>query len=211
MKITGLKLKNGRVQVFIDEEYVFSCSQNFVVDNMLFREREISEEEFIELREKALQSIIEFKLIEYATKNRYSLSELRRKVNTYSLKKFKIPVSDNIFDTGVEKLKRAYLYDNDRIIRNWIEVYISRSKSLNHIKNKLIQKGFLKEDIQNILSTYESSETIKDNLRNLLEKKFNSLKQKDLPLFELKQKLTHFAISKGFPYQKIKEFIQEML
>jgi hypothetical protein len=55
MVISSLLYKNERVQVFVDNKYSFSCTTDFVLENRLFKDKEISEEQLDILKNKAVE------------------------------------------------------------------------------------------------------------------------------------------------------------
>jgi regulatory protein len=210
MKITSLFLKNNRVQVFVDGEYVFSCTQNFVVQNRLYTDLEVTPESLADLMVRAQISIVEYKLAEYAARARYSRQELQRKVNRYSQKRFGFVLDQDAMNTSIEKLKSAYLFDEEAIIKSWVNNLLDRSKSKNFIQSKLIGKGFEKKAVEAALQAVKS-EDFDENLKTLLEKKRVSIEGKVKDRFELKQKLIKFAQAKGFQYAAIKNVLNEIL
>lgn len=212
MKITSLILKNGRVQVFVDDEYVFSCTQNFVVSNELHRDQELSREEFEILRGDAQYSIVEFKLFEYAARKANSPRELRDKVNRYCKKRFGFRPEETFFIKAFKKLDRIHLYSSKDAARNLTRKYIDFSKSRKFIFSKLVSKGFDKQEVLGVLDEEIKEDVVEDNLRRLLERKFNSLnKDKFKNDFELKQKLFQFGASKGFDFKVIKTIVDELV
>lgn len=76
------------------------------------------------------------------------------------------------------------------------------------IEMSLRAKRINDDDIQNALSEVEQF-TSTENLTDLLAKKAKSIKYKDL--YELKNKLLRFAISRGFNYGKVLGVIDEVI
>lgn len=206
MKITSLFLKNNRIQVFIDEKYFFSCTQNFMVQEKLYIGLELSQEELDKLKRKAEQSILEYKMIEYATRSRYSAKELARKVDNYAFKKFGFVVDEKIMQDFIKKLASLHLYNSKELTRRWIENYIFKKKSKTYIRAKLLAKGFDKSEIEEELNKVKD-EPFADNLQTLIEKKKIELERKKLDKFEIKRKLIEFGLRKGYEYGEIKKVI----
>lgn len=72
-------------------------------------------------------------------------------------------------------------------------------------------RGFDKSEIKEILEEYKAS-VYENKLQRLLEKKLANLKQKDLvDTYKTKQKLTQYAIGKGYTYTQIKEVLTHLL
>lgn len=211
MKITGLVLKNNRVQVFVDEEYAFSCTETFVVKNTLFRDLELTEEELANLRKGAQYSVIEFKLFEYAYRGRYSKVELKRKVSNYCLKKFDFKPEDEFLNKAIEKAMKIRLYSEEDAARNLVKLYTSRKKGSNYIYAKIISKGFAKDLIQEAIKNI-SPETTESNLEQILQKKLESLRSagKIENKFDLKRKLIEFGVRKGYSFKEVNGVISNL-
>jgi regulatory protein len=210
MQISSLVLKNNRVQVFVDEQYVFSCTQNFVVKKTLYTGLELTNEELALLIVEAQRSIIEYKLVEYATGGLYAKRELAQKANRYAQKRFGFTLDPDEMTAALKKLEELRIYDETYVIKTLINAYTNRSKSQNYIKSKLMTKGFDKKTIEEFME-YTNPNDFKVNLKNLLEKKRDIISPKVKDKFELKQKLIQFAGNKGFQYKDIKEVLEELL
>jgi regulatory protein len=210
MKITSLQLKNNRVQVFVDEKYAFSCTQNFVVKRMLYSDKEVSVEELAELMVEAQRSIVEYKLAEYATRGLYSRRELSQKVDKYSQKRFGFVFEEDDMNAALKRLEDARLYDENMVVKALINAYTSRKKSRNYILSKLLSKGFGKKLVESFLEE-SNPQDFTENLKTILERKLPSIEKKAKDKFELKQKLIQFASGKGFQYKDIKTVLDELL
>lgn len=209
MKITALIEKNSRVQVFIDEKYSFSCSVNLVLENQLHVGFEISEEKRESLKKQAYESILKQKLIEYMMSGYYSRKELFRKINTYSKRRYNLESSEEVFKKKFEEIKKSRIYDEDIIILNLISLYLSKSKGRNFIVSKLLQKGFDKEKILEKIGKFEDKD-LNLKLKSFLEKKFDSLERKSKDIYDLRQRLTKAAMSRGFDYKEIKGVVDNL-
>lgn len=211
MKITSLVLKHSRVQIFIDEQYAFSCTQNFVVDNRLYKDLELDEKEVEALRKSAQYSVVEFKLFEYAMRGRYSERELRRKVTRYCFNKFEFKPEEDFFQKAIGKAIRLHLFDPLQSVRNLTQLYLGRAKSKSYIRSQLLSKGFSKSDIESIVDAVDVVR-LQNNLKIILEKKYNSLIRNDkLDSYTLKQKLIQYGASKGYPFKDVKDTVLEIL
>jgi regulatory protein len=210
MKITLLVLKNNRVQVFIDEEYAFSCTPNFVAGNRLYKDLELNEQEFEALKKRAQYSIIEFKLFEYAMRGRNSEFELKTKVSQYCMRRFDFKPDDDFLNTAIEKAKKIRLYNSNTVINNLAQLYLSKSKSKRFIYSKLISKRFNKEEIVEAIESL-NEDKLDENLKKILGRKYDSLSRTESDRYKLKQKLIQFALGRGYPYKEIKEVVGEIM
>jgi regulatory protein len=211
MKITSLILKNNRVQIFIDDKYAFSATQNFVVDHRLFRDLELSETEFEEIKRKAQYSIVQYKLFEYASRLSHSPRELTQKVEKYCQKRFEFSPDEEFFKQAFKRLDELHLYDIKVVINILTQRYIARSKGKNYIYSKLLSKGFAKADFDEALKSLDSKK-LDEKLERLLEKKYNALSKKEFKdKFALKQKLYQFGMSKGYGFAEIKSVVEKLV
>jgi regulatory protein len=181
-----------------------------VVKKLLFSGRELDNLELAKLINEAQRSIVEYKLAEYASRGTYSKKELQRKVNNYSKKKFDFVLEQQAMEKAFAKLESELLYDSKSIVTSWINLYISRAKSKNYIRSKLISKGFEKNEIDETLNS-SNTQKFDENLKSQLEKKIKILRPKAKNEYDLKQKLIKFALGKGFGYKEVKEILGEMI
>ena len=210
MKITSLIHKNSRVQVFIDEKYSFSCSVNFVIENQLHIGQILNDENLEKLRRLAYESIIKQKLVEYVYSGNYSKKELFRKINNYSKRRYNLEPESEIFEKKFKELIESRIYVEKTIISNLINLYLSKSKGKNFIIQKLIQKGFAKQDFGEILGEFDNK-SLNKKLKGYIEKKFESVKNRAKDKYDLKQKLTTAAMSRGFDYKEIKVEVEKII
>lgn len=210
MKITLILRKNNRVQIFIDEEYSFSCTENFVIENRLYKDLELSSEELDILKSSAQYSIVELKMFEYATRGLYSKKELKQKTTKYCQKRFSFIPNDEFFEKVIKKLERLRIYNSKVSIKYLTQKYIAQSKGKRFIFSKLLSKGFEKEEIEEELESIKTG-NIEDKLQKLLEKKLKTLlKSHKGNDFALQQKLYKFGISRGYAYGEIKDVVDSL-
>lgn len=205
-KITALIAKNNRVQVWVDEDYSFSCSENFVIKHSLYVGKEYDQNEFFQLKEAAIQDILRLKLFEYASKIRYSKKELFRKVNLYAKKRFNLEIDQKQFEESFNKIVESGIYNEKQIINNWIYVYLDRGKGKRYIESKLIFKGFQKDEIAPQLAKINQAQ-LNNRLKTFLEKKRELLKKKSKDEYDLRNRLIKAAMAKGYDYKDIKELL----
>jgi SOS response regulatory protein OraA/RecX len=210
MKITSLINKNYRVQIFIDEKYSFSSSINFVIENQLHVDKDLNDEELDRLKSLAYQSILKQKLLEYITSGNYSKKELFRKVNNYSKRRYNLEPSQELFDKKFKEVVDSKIYNENTIIQSLINLYLAKSKGRNFIVQKLIQKGFSKQQFEEILGSFDN-EDLNKKLKGFLEKKLPSLQKKAKDKYDLKSKLIKSAMDRGFDYREIKSEVEQIL
>ena len=99
------------------------------------------------------------------------------------------------------ELKQKKLIDDEKLIENII-TYTNQSR--NKIKQKLLQKGFIESDFQDLLQEKDES--------TWLEKDFNKLVKKHQKESQVvaKTKIERSLLSKGYAYHHIKEMMTQL-
>lgn len=207
MKVSALVSKNRRIQVFLDGEYAFSCSESFVIDNQLFAGKEIDFDDANGLKKQAAESILKAKLFEYALSGNYSEKELYRKVSLYAKKRYSIEIPKDLFDKQIKEIKAARVYNEASSLSNLANLYKGRSKGQNYIYSKLMQKGFSKESIKEELAG-QDEDGFKQKLVEFLNTKKESLEKKISDKYKLKQKLIQSALARGYNYSDVKSALE---
>jgi regulatory protein len=206
VNVTDLKEKNNRLQVFIDNEYAFSCTMSFAADHRLYIGRLIEKDEYEELFQASQKSILKLKLMEYAIRGKYSPRELTTKLQTYALKKYKSKLDPEFVPRELETLRQQHLYSENSSINNLVQHYVFKSKGRQYILSKLMSKGFNKHDIEKLLLNVQGEDFDK-NLLRLLEKKKAGLKETEP--FKIKQKLIQYGIGRGYSFSDIQRILRE--
>jgi regulatory protein len=207
-KITNIirsKRKRDFVNIYLDDKYWLSCPEGVVTDNMLFMDKEISEEEVSELAKKALLSKYYYKTINLLSIRPRSEWEIKTKLREYRLKD-KDSIEDSLWDiitsNIISKLVEAKYIDDERFARWFIDSRLSqKKKSWREIEQGLFQKGIENKVMSQLKEEY--SEKIKDYEREAIQK-FSSRKLKG-KTYEDINKFKQYLYSKGFSIDTINE------
>jgi Uncharacterized protein conserved in bacteria len=201
-KIEVAKRNKDRVNVYIDEEYAFSCfgelvykfnlSKDMVVDLEKLNEL-VAQEEFLKCKSSALR-ILE--------KNHKTKKEIEDKL-----------IEKEYSDKAIErtfKFLEEYNFINDD---KYSELYIKdkiKNQGRNKIKYTLMRKGIDKEIItEKLMNIDENIE--RETCLKIAEKKLQSLERKEDNKYIISTKLIKFLISKGYDYEIASGISKEIL
>jgi|SRR5690606_17169529 len=207
-KIEQAKKNESRVNIYLDNEFWIGLDKNELLKFNLFKGKEISEDERLEIEKSSTFTKLVDKVLRYINIRPRSIKELK----DYLKRK----------DTDDESIENVIKYAEDKGYISdlkFAEWYAKNRFSfgkhgVNKIKAELIKKGVKQNIINNVLSseTYKSEEFIDEQLDNIKEyakKALKSIKHKDK--FDLKQKLIKRLLSRGYEYSQIKKVIEELL
>ncbi len=207
MKITEIEYQKNnkeKVNIFVDGEYLFSLSVNGVAKNMLYKDKELTEDEINEMK------IDDEKEISY----QYALKRIAEKMYSRKELKDKLLKKGFLEDSVEFALDKAASYgylDDSYYTKCFIEQRAIPNKwGVNIIKQKLYQKGIDKELIESSLSEYFKEDTSKDNCYELCLKKFRSLNINSLEDRKNVDKIYRFLISRGYSYDEINTSIENL-
>lgn len=201
-KITKIELQEGnkkRFNIYIDNVYSFSVHEDILIDNKLYKDKEVEEEElkkilFAEERNRCWQ-----KALKYMNYKQRSTEELRR----YLLKEnYSIEQIDFTLEKMIEKeLINDQLYA-ERFVKQRMNYYPKGKKML---KIELQQKGISDEIINQSLESidYELEYSL---ACNILEKKPSLTKDKNK---NNRRRIAGFLERRGFSYDVINKVLNE--
>lgn len=207
MKITDYKTQKNdkRISVFIDEQYMFSVTNDNFILNNLYIGKELSKDEIINIeqedeKERAFSYILY--QLGFGAKTE---KELIRKMNTQNY-------SQDSQDFALNKAKE-YRYVNDE---EYCENFIEQHKNLSgwgeqKIISNLLTKGISKELIKTKIEEFYSYDEIFNNAYKCAIKKYEILKNKEMDKYKLKQKLYMFLSGRGYNYEIISEVLEKIL
>lgn len=205
--ITEVQIQKGnkeRVNIYADNEYLFSCSTHMVFAHHIEKGKTIELEDIKQIihqdnyekcKDAALRTIEKYYKTEKEIKDRLLLKGY-----------------DEITIDDVMSFLREYNFTNDD---KYVEMYI-KDKIGVHGKKKiyynLLSKGISEEIIKEKLDLTSTDEE-KKGIMALCEKKYNTLiHSKDASdSRKLYRKLCSFLLSKGFDYEMVKDVVNKKL
>lgn len=200
-KIEVQKRNKDRSNVYIDNDYAFSLSNELVYKEGLKVNEKIDieriktiakEDNYIKCKTTALR------IVEKSYKSEKEL------VDKLILKGY-----DNESINKTMDVLKEYNFINDE---NYVKMYVKdklKQVGKKKIKYDLAKKGIsdkiIDEEIYNIDSEYE-----KNTAYNLAIKKYNTIAKREADRFKLSQKLYRFLLSKGYSYDIVSSVVKEI-
>ncbi|SHE61911.1 regulatory protein [Thermoanaerobacter uzonensis DSM 18761] len=190
------KQKKNKTQynVYIDEEYAFSCNLEDLSHLGIEEGREIDKEQYnyyVNYIATRQASDYAFKLL---SRKMLTEKELSQKLE---MKGFE----ENIIKSVIEKLKN-YNYINDEVYTKlFIEQKINQLYSRRKIYYELVKKGISKELIQESLNNFYPEEKEVEIIKKIIEKKLKSQEET--------KKLKNYLYNNGFQVENISDALKE--
>lgn len=207
MKVTKIetqKRNKEKVNIYVDNKYLFSLTLNGLLASHLKEGSEITDSQIEELKiedEPKLAFQHALNIISYSMKTEFELVKKLRE------KEFSEPA----IEQAVQKLK-GYKYIDDDI---YVTMYIKTKAIPNNwgeqkIISKLLQKGvdinLIKQKIEELYSYDEK----KNAITKVAEKYVEKL-PKDEDILKKKQKLYRYLAGKGYSYELISSTVSSIL
>lgn len=204
-KITNIevgKRNKDRVNIYLDEEYAFSCSAELVYKYNLKKDTIIEDENIANIIKndnimKCRNSAL--RIVERTCKTE---DEIREKL---ILKEY----DDYSINETINFLKEYSFIDDEKYANAYVKDRMKR-EGKNKIKYSLKKKGIDEEQIERAISNIDANEE-EEIARELAVKKYNILSKREADKLKLKQKLTRFLISKGYNYELTNKVINSII
>lgn len=200
-KLERSKKRRGFINVFVDDDFAFSCSDSFLADEMLFVDKELSDQTLEKLIEKSFFERFYTKLLNYLVVRPRSEFEIRTKIRQYFFKEKKQhKEKDQIIEQVITKLKDNK-YINDEAFADWLVESRLRQekKSWKQIELDLMAKGVDRAIIDDVRA--KNSEKINGYEYRTVKKIIKKKKASQKDIFKLK----NYLYSKGFKPENIDE------
>jgi len=118
--------------------------------------------------------------------------------------------SEDIIEKIINNLKSENFINEERYIRAFINDKFKLNKWGKYkIKQSLLSKGFDENDIDKLINETINEEEYKNTLTEIIEKKKKLLKKDDTNV--IKQKISKFALSKGYEPDLIKTIVESIM
>jgi len=201
--ISKILQKHNEVQIYSDDELLFTCTSNFVTDHRLFVGAEVANIE--NLQYEATLSLLESKLLGYCSKQLVNRHKANMQLKKYA-QKMDVKINENDIHAITDKFQSLYIINDEKYLKSKIEKYIALKKGANYIVQKLSQEGINRAEILESINAINSEGQMESNLKSILEKK-KSILEKKYTGFDLRRRLINYGISSGFTMEQIKGFI----
>lgn len=206
-RISNIKIQKNnkkRYNIYVDNEYAFSVSEDVLIKESLQKGLDIDdnklsniiqEDNFIKCRETA------FRIIERSYKSEKELKErlLEKGYNNIEINR------------TIDYLKEYNFVDNEKLCEMYIKSKI-KTQGKKKIKYQLLHKGIDEETINNVLDNIDSeSEYEREKAIEVATKKYNLLIKKEEDIYKIKGKLYAFLAGRGYEYSIIQETISKII
>lgn len=198
MRITAIKQqvkRQDRFSIYVDQKYLFSFSQNELLNSGLKVGQELTEEQLDSLKNSAVIDKAYDRALNLISHRPRSEWEIRDYLKRKDLDNPEI-------DVVINKLRdRGYLDDAD-FARRWVATRrLLKSTSKRRLMQELRQKRISGDIISQVIEEDETDE--RQVLIELIERKRRQTKYQD------KLKLMQFLARQGYNYDDIKSVLEE--
>ncbi|KHD38538.1 recombinase RecX [Clostridium acetobutylicum] len=202
-KIEAQKKKKDRVNVYIDNEYSFSCNTELIYIHGLKKGKVVDLD--------YLQDIIEEDNYLYAKSRALSFIEKTFKTeNEIRVKLREKEFNEKIIERVIEFLRKYDFVDDSRYAELYIKERINKQGKVK-IKYGLIKKGINDSIIDEKLSKYSANnENYIEAMREVALKKFNNIAKRETDKLKIKRKLSSYLLGRGYSWSEIGEVLKEI-
>jgi regulatory protein len=206
MVIARIQKKNdNNVIVLLDNDQKLFLSYEVLLKNGLRKGSEISESHFDFLVKENQKYFIKQKAFTLLGKRLHSVYELRTKLRQkkYDADLIQITIDDLLNGHYLDDMKFAEMYSEEKLrLKLW-----GKTK----LKSELMKKGIASAIIAAVLEEkFPAADEELDNASQLVKKKYNSLKNRDMEKQKLVKRLYAFLISKGYSYDISRQAIEKL-
>jgi len=196
-KIEEQKKKKNQFNIYLDDKFAFSLSEQSLVDSGICVGQELTQKEVDQVinKEQKVKALDKaFLWLGIRPRSRF---EIKQKLKEKGF-------DEEVIKKTIKKLKELNYLDDEKFARAWVEDRkLNQPKGRYFIYSELKQKGVNKEIIEKVLDeTYSKEEEFELALK-LAKKKKAALK--NLEPYNLYQKLANYLIQKGFSWGMVKE------
>ena len=195
MKITKIeqqKKDKSRMSVFIDGEFSFGADNFTLLSLHLNEGDEITEERLAVIKNTAVFEDAKNYAANLISKRSYTEKAMREKLVSH--------IGDSeIVDKTISFLKEYKLIDDyDYATRYAHDLVHLKKLGITSVKWKLKEKGISSQTIEKVLSEFDFSNEIKDNLESLAQKKLSGN-------YDIKNimKVKRYLVSRGYSFDDI--------
>jgi len=143
------------------------------------------------------------KAFDYIARRPHSVFELSSKLRK---RKYEEPTIKHV----VQRLIEMDYLDDLKFARAFAKHHITiKRQGRQKLRLDLIKRGVAEHIIEEVLTLYPNEEM--ESVRALAEKKWRQLERRDLPVFDRKQRLMRFLISRGFTSQVTIETVEWLM
>ena len=200
-KIEVQKRNKDRSNIYIDNEFAFSLSNELVYKEGLKTNEKINIEEIKVIAKEDNYLKCKNTALRIVEKSYKSEKELRDKLILKGYENEEI-------EKSISFLKEYNFISDDNYTRMYVKDK-SRIQGKKKIKYDLIKKGISENIIEEEISNIDRDEE-REVAYNLAEKKYNTIAKRESDKFKLSQKLYRFLLSKGYDYDTVSYAVKKV-
>ena len=206
MHIARIQKKNdNNVIVLLDNDQKLFLSYEVLLKNGLRKGSEISESHFDFLVKENQKFFIKQKAYTLLGKRLHSVYELKTKLRQkkYDADLIQLTIDDLLNGHYLDDMKFAEMFSEEKLrLKLW-----GKTK----LKSELMKKGISSAIIMTVLEEkFPALDEELDNASQLVKKKYNQLKNRNMEKQKLVKRLYAFLISKGYSYDISKQVIEKL-
>jgi regulatory protein len=206
MIIAKIQKKNdNNVIVLLDNDQKLFLSYEVLLKNGLRKGSEVSESHFDFLVRENQKFFIKQKAYTLLGKRLHSVYELRTKLRQkkYDAELIQLTIDNLLNGHYLDDMKFAEMFSEEKLrLKLW-----GKTK----LKSELMKKGISSAIITTVLEEkFPAADEELDNASQLVKKKYNQLKNRNMEKQKLVKRLYAFLISKGYSYDISKQAIEKL-
>lgn len=200
-KIEQCKRNKERVNIYIDEEFVFAIYMELVYRFNLKVNEEVDKEKLIEIAKVENLSKCKDSALKTIERSYKTEKEIRDKLLNKEFDEETVEKTINFLKeyTFIDDLKFTKMYVKDRI----------RTQGRNKIKYALIQKGVNKYLVDEVLEELDRNDE-EERALLICEKKYLSICKREEDDFKIKNKLIRYMLGRGYEYEVARNVVSKI-
>lgn len=200
-KIEQCKRNKERVNIYIDEEFVFAIYMELVYRFNLKVNEEVDKEKLTEIAKVENLSKCKDSALKTIERSYKTEKEIRDKLLNKEFDEETVEKTINFLKeyTFIDDLKFTKMYVKDRI----------RTQGRNKIKYALIQKGVNKYLVDEVLEELDRNDE-EERALLICEKKYLSICKREEDDFKIKNKLIRYMLGRGYEYEVARNVVSKI-
>jgi regulatory protein len=206
MKIIRVVRKDEKnVIVYFDNNVKLILSEDVFYNSGLRKDDEVSEDRYSFFIEQNILYHIKQRALSFLGRRFHSERELLQKLKSKSYE-------ERLIKIVLQNLKDQSFIDDKNFASHFIEEKLKRKKwGMNKIKSALYTKGVSSKIIDELLKEFDNTENNLESISEIVAKKINQLRKRNIDEKKLYQKVITFLLSRGFDYETSSEVCRNMI
>ena len=206
MKIIRVVRKDEKnVIVYFDNDVKLILSEDVFYNSGLRKDDEVSEDRYSFFIEQNILFHIKQRALSFLGRRFHSERELLQKLKSKSYE-------ERLIKIVLQNLKDQSFIDDKNFASHFIEEKLKRKKwGMNKIKSALYTKGVSSKIIDELLKEFDNTENNLESISEIVAKKINQLRKRNIDEKKLYQKVITFLLSRGFDYETSSEVCRKII